>query len=448
MDNDSCEKYSNPENKTGEDYGNTYIPSGHTLAIKKGCHAFKCSFNTKKNQMEGVQLSDTDFNYLKDGSSFDVADTAGEGFDIFWHAPHYWYKGVNDYKNQVKYFITSVTENEPISTALHSKKAKLSELLYKENTGVYANDAVIGEVMSEDVISTASNTNSYKMDVKGMKQVKWPGLNHARLGGVFTDEGNCVLGIFIMSVSHTYFDFSIGECVFCDVPSGAKWFYFTSFRDIGDVECLSVDSASIEALEPEWTEHTVGDNDSLVGVYPITIDGLKMPRSLSGEVRSKKGNGTSTTSGEWKYDSSGNPIEMPIATLNYTAKDFQNISRLRGAGYQLQDYEQHKEISNLWWALNGTTNEQSVVGNGGHDAILNKLDSIGMADSSNAGNSLNSILGLKHYVGCDSEWMDYIAFNIPSYETFYKARCIDTDSSYPSDYIAHIYDPVKRLNVQ
>lgn len=27
--------------------------------------------------MEGVQLSDTDFNYLKDGSSFDVADTAG-----------------------------------------------------------------------------------------------------------------------------------------------------------------------------------------------------------------------------------------------------------------------------------------------------------------------------------------------------------------------------------
>lgn len=444
VDNDSCEKYSNPENKTGEDYGNTYIPSGHTLAIKKGCHAFKCSFNTKKNQMEGVQLSDTDFNYLKDGSSFDVADTAGEGFDIFWHAPHYWYKGVNDYKNQVKYFITSVTENEPISTALHSKKAKLSELLYRENTGVYANDAVIGEVMSEDVISTASNTNSYKMDVKGMKQVKWPGLNHARLGGVFTDESNCVLGIFIMSVSHTYFDFSIGECIFCDVPSGAKWFYFTSFRDIGDVECLTVDSASIEALEPEWIEHTVGDNDSLVGVYPITIDGLKMPRSLSGEVRSKKGNGTSTTSGEWKYDSSGNPIEMPIATLNYTAKDFQNISRLRGAGYQLQDYEQHKEISNLWWALSGTTNEQSVVGNGGHDAVLNKLDSIGMADSSNAGNSLNSILGLKHYVGCDSEWMDYIAFNVPTYETFYKAKCVDTDSSYPSDYIAHIYDPVKK----
>lgn len=58
----------------------------------------------EENQMEGVQLSDTDFNYLKNGSSFDITDTAGEGFDIFWHAPHHWYKGVNDYKNQVKYF--------------------------------------------------------------------------------------------------------------------------------------------------------------------------------------------------------------------------------------------------------------------------------------------------------------------------------------------------------
>lgn len=444
VEGDSCEKYSNPENKTGADYGNTYIPSGHTLAIKKGCHAYKCSFNTKANQMEGVQLSDTDFNYLNNGSSFDVADTAGEGFDIFWHAPHFWYKGVNDYKNQVKYFIPSTTDAEPLSTALHSSKAKLSELLYMENTGVYASDAVVGEVMGADVIATASNTNSYKMNVEGMKQVRWPGMNHARLGGVFTDANNKVLGVFIMSVSHTYFDFSIGDYVFCDIPNGARWFYFTSFRDIGDIECLAVDSDNPEAIEPEWTEHTVGDNDSLIGIYPVTIDGMKLPRSLSGETRSKKGNGNSATSNEWKYDSDGNPIEMPVGTLNYTAKDFQNICRLRGAGYQLQDYEQHKEVSNLWWALNGTTNEQSVVGNGTHDAILNRLDNIGMADSSYGGNALNSILGLKHYVGCDSEWMDYIAINVPDYATFYKNRCPDSDNSYPTDYTAHIYDPVTK----
>ena len=67
-----------------------------------------------------------------------------------------------------------------------------------------------------------------------------------------------------------------------------------------------------------------------------------------------------------------------------------------------------------------------------------------MADSNNTGNTLNSILGLKHYVGCDSEWMDYIAFNVPSYEAFYKAKCTENDSSYPIDYTAHIYDPVNK----
>ena len=130
--------------------------------------------------------------------------------------------------------------------------------------------------------------------------------------------------------------------------------------------------------------------------------------------------------------------------MNYTAKDFQNISRLRGSGYQLQDYEQHKEISNLWWALNGTTNEQAVVGNGTHDATLNGQDAIGMGDTNYVGNALNSILGLKHYVGCDAEWLDFIAFNVTNYATFYKAKCTDADVDYPIDYVAHIYDPIKK----
>ena len=66
-----------------------------------------------------------------------------------------------------------------------------------------------------------------------------------------------------------------------------------------------------------------------------------------------------------------------------------------------------------------------------------------MADSENTGNSLNSIMGLKGYVGCQSEWMDNIAINVSNYEQFYKARCTENDSSYPSDYTAHIYDPDK-----
>lgn len=320
----------------------------------------------------------------------------------------------------------------------------LSELLYAENTGVYADEAQVGETIDDTVIATASNINAYRMDVEGMKQARWPGLNHARLGAVFTDADGKIVGSFIMQVSHTYFDFSIGNYVFCDVPSGAKWMYFTSYRDIGDIMCLAVDSSHIEAIEPEWTEHTVGENDSLIGTYPITIDGLKMPRSLSGAIRSKKGDGNSTTSSEWAHDSDGNPTETPVGTIHYTDKDFQNSTRRRGAGYQLQDYEQHKEISNLWWALSGTTNEQAVVGNGAHDATLNSRDSIGMADTEYVGNAMNSILGLKHYVGCDSEWMDYIACNVKSYAEFYKNRCLDNNNDDPIDYKAHIYDPITK----
>ncbi len=441
---DSCEKYSNPENKTGYAYGNVFKPSGHTLAIYKGTHAFKCTYNSKLKQLEGVQISDAHFGNLANGQSFDNADTAGEGFDILWHQPHNWYKGVNDYKNQVKYILYSTTESEPLSSASVCKTAMLSEMLYAENSGVYVEDAVVGEALSDEVIAVTSNTNVYRMDVEGMKQVRWPGLNHSRLGGVFTDKNGKVVGTFNMSVSHPDFDFSIGSYIFCNVPSGAKYFYFTSYRDIGDIKCLAVDSDSIEAIEPEWTEHTVGDEDSLIGVYPITIDGLNMPRSLSGAIKSKKGTGTSATSSEWQIDANGNPTQMPIGEINYTAKDFQNLSRMRGAGYQLEDYEQHKETTNLWYALHGTTNEQAVVGNGAHDATLNSRDDIGMKDTDYVGNAMNSLMGLKHYVGCDSEWLDYIACNVTDYETFYKNKCIDNDASYPIDYKAHIYDPITK----
>lgn len=94
--------------------------------------------------------------------------------------------------------------------------------------------------------------------------------------------------------------------------------------------------------------------------------------------------------------------------------------------------------------MHGTTNEQAVVGNGAHDSVLNSRDSIGMADTDYVGNSMNSLLGLKHYVGCDSEWLDYIAINVESYSGFYKNRCLDNGANDPIDYKAHIYDPATK----
>ena len=46
------------------------------------------------------------------------------------------------------------------------------------------------------------NMNTYRMDVEGMKQVRWPGINMANLGGVFTDENGKVIKTFKMSISN------------------------------------------------------------------------------------------------------------------------------------------------------------------------------------------------------------------------------------------------------
>ncbi len=132
---------------------------------------------------------------------------------------------------------------------------------------------------------------------------------------------------------------------------------------------------SIEAIEPEWTEikspkalNEEIEDGSVFGTYPITIDGLGLPRSIS-SGGSRRGTGTSTINPNWLYDDEGNAIELPTGTINYCMKDFQNLARLRGKGYQLQDYEQHKETSILWWALNGHSDEQSIVGRGQHDGL-------------------------------------------------------------------------------
>jgi hypothetical protein len=168
-----------------------------------------------------------------------------------------------------------------------------------------------------------------------------------------------------------------------------------------------------------------------------------MPRSISGSVKSRKGTGTSSINSNWLYDDDGTATELPSGTINYTMKDFQNLARLRGNGYQLQDYEQHKETSILWWALNGNSDEQSIVGRGVHDGTLNSADSIGMADTKSSSNVWNSILGIKGYVGCDSEWLDYIALNVTTYKDFFKNKGSEV-STFPIDGVAHILNPITK----
>lgn len=450
-DPDEENKMTNLDNNTGRDFNTPFVQSGHLLAIEENTHSYKCTFNEKLNRMEGEELDDMDFNFLCDGSSIDLTDNAGEGYDIMWHLCHLWYKGVNDFKNQVKYYVWSTTRKEPISTASKCVRKAIAELLYRENAGVYVNDAYVGTDVN-DVVATTANMNVYRMDVEGMKQVRWPGINMANIGCVFTDADGKVIDKFKMSVSNAQFDFdgTRGDYIFTDVPAGAKWFFFSTYLVVDkSTECIAVDSSNVEAIEPDWVEHKAAEDegvecegDSLIGNYPITMDALKRPRSVSSTGVSQKGTGTSTT-GAWEYDADGNPTSIPTSNLNYTMKDFENLAWMRGPGFQLIDYEQHKETAIVWWCCRGRLNEQAVVGNGQHNGRLNQLDNIGMRDSTYNGNNFNSLMGLKAFIGCNNDWMTNIAVNVTSFLDYKKRKGVEY-ADFPLDHIAHIYDPIDR----
>ncbi len=58
----------------------------------------------------------------------------------------------------------------------------------------------------------------YEINVEGMKQVRWPGVNSTDLGCVFLDADGKIMSIFKMAVSNAQFDFVAGEdYIFCDV---------------------------------------------------------------------------------------------------------------------------------------------------------------------------------------------------------------------------------------
>ena len=431
------ENISNTDNKTGYLYGNKYEKSGHIARIEANSHAYRAIYDASAGAMKCRQLSDENYNYYANGDGIDLSDMSGEGFDIMKHLPKYWYKGVNDYKNQQKHFFVSSQLTEPISTANKIIRKKLSEILLQELSSVFLSGNSIGQPLQ---ITENANHNTYSIDVEGMKQVRFPGANSNTIGGAFIDNNNNVISLFNMYVTHSLFDFTPGEYVFTNVPQGAKRFVFSSQTGLDDAETIVVDSNSIEAIEPDWV-HT---EDRLIGVYGASVDGLMRLRSISGAV-TKRGNGTATTSSQWSYDENGKVINTSAPTsLNYTMKDFQNLAQLRRNGYQLIDYEMSKDIANLVMAITGTRDIQSICGYGcssGYTTGANSLNNFGNITRYHESTTIgNLIFGIQNFIGCNFEWMDNVAVNISSYQSFLKNKG-NSHSNDKVNNVWHIYDP-------
>ncbi len=429
----------NMENGTIGEY---FTPSGHFLAVTERAHVYEARYDSETKVMHCRQLSDRNYGYYADGSVFDPTDAAGENYDVMKLLPEYWYKGVNDMKNQRKYFFISSLDREPRSTANNIRRAALSTLLTETNAAVLI-DAATGGTHS----TTYSPTNNvYTFEVEGMKQVRFPGVNSDTLGAVFLDAENKVVSTFNMHVTHEYFDFIDGQYVFCDIPEGAKSIAFTAPAGYDTEEAIAVDSTEIEAIEPDWV-HT---RKRLVGVYGLTVDAQGMPRSISGKVTTR-GNGKQVTSTEWTYDSDGNPTNTtPPSTLNYTMADFINLCHLRGEGYQSIDYEMSKDIANLAYATVGDRDIQAQCGVGSQygytTGTLNKYGNITRHPDNLSAQTGNLILGLQYFVACNYEWMDNVVENAPSF-TKYKQDQYPTAtnvSGYPIDAVWHLYDPTTK----
>ena len=434
---EDCENITNVDNKTGYLYGNKYEKSGHVARIEAESHAYRAIYDAGAGAMICKQLSDENYNYFTDGTELNLNDISGEGFDIMKRLPPYWYKGVNDYKNQQKHFFISSQSEEPMSTANRIIRKSLSEILLQELSSVFLSANSIGGSL---VITENANYNTYSIEVEGMKQVRFPGANSNTIGGAFVDENNSVIELFNMYITHSLFDFIPGEYVFTNVPQGAKRFIFSAQSGLDNSEVIAVDSNSIEAIEPDWV-HT---SERLVGVYGASIDGLMRMRSISG-VKTQVGKGTQQTSPDWDYDENGRVKNTTApASLNYTCKDFQNLAMYRGPGYQLIDYEMSKDIANLVMALIGTRDIQSYVGYGcsaGYTTGANSMNTYGNQTRKASGSGTgNLIFGIQNFVGCNYEWTDNIAINVVSFKSFLKNKGMGVASDVVNR-IAHIYNP-------
>ena len=421
--------------KYGEDAG--YIPSGHITKLHSMLHVYKGTYDTTTGKIKLKQFSDSNIQEFADGTSASTADNAGTGYDVFLGFPHYWYKGINDYVNRKKYYVLSTTTEKPLSTATTVLRQKLSELLYKKDANLYTTSYAAGDTFSDELLQNSTANNVYKMNVSGMKQVRWPGFSDSAIGGVFVDKSGTVISTITTNVSDNYGDYMLGEYVFCSVPANAASFIFTANSQNADVECIAVDSAAVEAIEPDWVEHEF----ELIGVYKASVDSNMRMRSIAG-AQPVCGTNTHVTSENWRYDSTTGDVltTSPIkgTTLNYTNTDRINLARWRGKGYMCTDYEIHKDIANFWMAYYGRRNSQLKCGSGASYSTTGGTDGNGTSPLKESTSGRCRTLGLEDWWGCLYEIMDNVVINVTSYAEYYKLHGATAPSGSTTDAVWHI----------
>ena len=418
-----------------------YVGSGHVKLIRDKSQLCSGRVNNSTHKMRVTKLSKNSLTETADGNSFNPTDPNGEGYDVFMYLPHYWYKGVNDYKNARKHFFCSANTQCPASTAANTIRYQLSNILYVAGKAI-TNELYSSGVSVDDLLTTATELSTYRVSVEGMKQVRFPGINNSYFSHVFEDENGNILSInnlLMADASGNPADFmnDEGDYDFRTVPEGAKYFYFccrNASAEKSGVEVIVTDSSEVEAIEPDWVEHKA----ELIGVYQGYAAGIGTGgtptsglRSISGKTVSR-GSGTSTQVNAWTYDSNGNPTALNTSTrINGTAQDFFNLASVRTAQTEVQNgeystvpYETSKDMANLLMAWFGTRDIETIVGRGSSAGETTGVrNSIAFGDSDYpAQNQHNKMWGLECWTASTYEWMDKGCLNTPTFAAFKKNK--------------------------
>ena len=430
----------NEDNKTGYKYNTDYVPSGYIKEIRKQTVPVSAVLDKEGKGVDLKLLKVSDNSKYVDGTDYDLTDTLNAGHDLFSRFPYFFFKGINDYKNQEKHILLNINYDkvEPLQTWTKKNSGTLSETLYKSASAVNINNVAVGFAFTDDMLTTVASANVHRIDVEGMEQVRYYGLNNSTYGGVFVDANGLSLEKELMAntgVTDSPFDFTDGDYLYRAVPGGAKWFYFTCMKDVDQsLEVFSVDSDDVEAIEPGWEIHYA----DLVGMYGLSIDSLLQARSLSGK-KTITGTGTAETSIEWTYDDEGNPTNTPVGTMNYTYQDMLNLCRCRGEGYHGIGYDQSKILAILSMCYTGIRDDQSVYGFGtSSQYTTGDKNTVGRDTAKEKHSGTNKVWNVEGAIACNWEVMDHIGVNISTWKQW-KANgrpAVGTVND-----IAHIYDP-------
>ena len=496
---------SNESAQTGYGHQTAYAANGSVVKIHDASWPVMAYINPSTHKMHIELLSKSNLgkyiDNIHDQNVTGDADITGNDSivsrDVFLLLTRYYYKGVNDYMNAEKHFLLSHLHTEPDSTSSRTRLLPLTELTKYDGSVPVANNINIGSAIGS--LLQVSGYDTYRVDVEGYRQVRFPGMNDNYTCIVFTDENGTVVAkhqlwmAINISGNPMDFDNTIGDYVFLSVPDNAKYLYFcvpTAISALynargevpqGELDAVEVngvvtgyyavlltDSSEIEAIEPRWVEH----KPELIGIYQgwansnrgnmavgntnntgkFTLSGPL--RSISGKITLRgNGDGDNGVTGNWTYDTDGNPTAMPTGTCSGTAADFLNLASVRTAQsgvvngeYRAVTYETSKDMANLLMVYFGTRDIENIVGMGGTPAYTtgtrNSVAYGNTVKSGTAGNNntnqLNKMWGLEGWTGSMYEWVDGGCFNAPSFRQYLKDKrpkgTDTTPAAYAIDY--------------